>query len=286
MADRAGSIAGSFTVVVVGPTVVVTLTGTVSKRAAASICDSTELDLRPLLAPPVQVTCGSGGTQAAPRPPSAPGVSAPPSIAGGTATSQTGPCRPVPTSVSTSLPVTEQAYLGLSTPRRQQLAATLANAACPALAAAPSGRLRSRLACAGDGRSGYLLGPSILPPRAVSRATAIPPSGGSPSWTVAITLASGARSAWTAWTRAHNADGQSDDPDQCGADVGHPCINAVAFVLAGTVLSAPVTYAPINDVPTQIADNFSEQQAQKIARDIAGGALPTGFHAASVQVVR
>ena len=122
------------------------------------------------------------------------------------------------------------------------------------------------LACDIDGNDGYLLGPTVIPGSAISRATAARGTGGVPGWVVDVTFSINAQHAWATYTGEH---------------IGQQ----IALTLDGQVLSAPQIVQQINGGAEQINGTFTRTEATDLAQWLGAGALPLAFRVNSRQVV-
>lgn len=118
-------------------------------------------------------------------------------------------------------------------------------------------------ACSEDG-TGYRLGPAVLAGTDVESAAARP-ADGQIGFVVDLTFTPAGTATWGEYT---------------AANVGQQ----VAFVLDGRVVSAPVINTAIFG-PTQVAGDFSEAEAQRLADDLRFGALPATLAITEVQRV-
>jgi preprotein translocase subunit SecD len=128
------------------------------------------------------------------------------------------------------------------------------------------------VACDESGGFKYLLAPSELDGSDVvdAHATVDPQTN---QWLVQLAFAGTGRDAWFDLTKqAYEA------PSTCPATPDPAGCNLIAMVLDGVVLSAPSSQQDgIPGGATQIAGDFTEQQAKQLAAVLGGSVLPTSF---------
>jgi hypothetical protein len=125
------------------------------------------------------------------------------------------------------------------------------NCALPAAPTLPSQQIT---ACDELSQTVYVLGPAVITESDVAFAVATLPVQGVGGSTVEIKLTDAGTARFTAiTTAAHNKAAPQ---------------NQIAIVIDTKVMSAPSVYAPIPGGSVQIADNFTQDQAQKIAEKI------------------
>ncbi|PZS16785.1 MAG: hypothetical protein DLM57_09625 [Pseudonocardiales bacterium] len=226
--------------------------------SAQSLCAQTQLDMRPLVMPAVNVNPGSAATR------------------------NRNPLH----ALTFAIPTTDTAFALLSPAQQAQLKAALAQVDCGWAAGQSRTEASFALACnAGDKKTAqqaYLLGPVVVPGREIASATAQAPnvSEGQTEWVVALNLRPNGQASWAKYTGAHNVAGnQTPSAAECGAGTT-PCADYVGFVLDGAALSVPVTQEQIIG-PTQINGNFTEVSAKALAGQLSSGTLTVPLRVAS-----
>ncbi|HEU5007538.1 MAG TPA: hypothetical protein VFT67_11215 [Jatrophihabitantaceae bacterium] len=131
----------------------------------------------------------------------------------------------------------------------------------------------TRVACGptlGGHQTAYLLGPSLFGHAGIKSATEVAPSPkiGETQWTVALQLRAPAAAAFGRFTTAHHtSDFVAHGATQCGVGSA-PCGDYLGFVVNGSVVSIPLTMAPINGGTIQISGNFDKQSATTLAQQL------------------
>lgn len=221
---------------------------------ASRLCRSARLTFRPLLVPAVPVTCTTSGAAR---------------------------CAPV----LDRLPRDAAAVAKLSSTGLVLLAKKLAGVDCATQAGLAIPDNRAQLVCGSNGstRTAYLTGPAVVAGDDVVAARPVAPgAGGSPQWTVSISLNAAGRSAWARWTAAHNTgNSASADPAAC-APYATACANFVAFVYDGAALSVPATVQPIVGVDTTVSGSFTATSARALSSALAAAPLPVSMKVDSV----
>jgi preprotein translocase subunit SecD len=168
------------------------------------------------------------------------------------------------------VPTTAAEYNRLSATQQQQLRTALATTDCThhSASAAPT-----RVACSGPisgRRMAFVLGPSLFGNDQIKSAEALAPSPGlgETQWSVALVLRGTAAAAFARYTTAHHTSDLATHGGQyCG--IGHPpCDDVLGFVINGSVVSAPVTVAPINSGAIQMSGGFDKQSATALAQQL------------------
>lgn len=172
--------------------------------------------------------------------------------------------------LSFPVPSTAAGYDRLSAADQQQLRTALETTNCDSQSASAA---TTRVACGhtlGGSRTAYLLGPSLLGNAGIKSATAVAPSPGigETQWTVSLVLRAPAATAFARYTAAHHtSDLAIHGGPYCG--LGEPpCDDVLAFVINGSVVSVPVTVAPINGGTIQMSGNFDKKSATTLAQEL------------------
>lgn len=168
------------------------------------------------------------------------------------------------------IPSTAAEYGRLSAVDQQQLLTAFATTDCthPSASAATA-----RVACGSEisgRRDAYLLGPALFGNDQIKSAEAVAPSVslGETEWTVSLELRAPAAAAFARYTTAHHTSG----PDaayvmQCGVG-STACGDYLGFVVDGSVVSIPLTAAPISGGAIQMTGNFDKQSADTLAHQL------------------
>ena len=229
----------------------------ITAAQAAGLCAEHRLELRPLVAPAVQV---SGSTSTSDDP-----------LAG----------------LPFEAPTSDADYDRLPPAQQNLLTTALKHAACTSLHTPPP--TSDRVVCDTQGSPpiALLLGPTIVDGTQVETATAIPPDAsvsGAAQWAVAITLEAGGQAKWSSYTAAHNTGGNGDPASSVMTcrRTQTPCADFVAFVLDGSVVSVPFNLDAITGSTTQITGALTQDAATALAAQIATGRLAVPLRTVSV----
>ena len=122
------------------------------------------------------------------------------------------------------------------------------------------------LSCDVDGSMVYLLDPALITGDQVASAVAAPGSS-SADWTVLVTFTDAGQQTWSAWTGRHIGE-------------------QAAFVLGGSVLTAPTVQSAITDPTTQISGNQTEATAKDLADRLEVARLGMRYEVEAVEVTR
>jgi preprotein translocase subunit SecD len=131
------------------------------------------------------------------------------------------------------------------------------------------------LACDETGGMQYMLAPTALDSRHVADASAADDAVQTLTWVVTLRFDDEGSDLWFDLTkRAYEA------PETCSSAPDEAGCNQIAVVLDGVVISAPASQQPgIRGGVAQIAGDFTEQRAKRLAAELASGPLPTSFTA-------